>query len=111
MNLNEKLQLNDRTEEANSSYFRSLVGGSIYLTHSRPNIAFLVRVFSRFMHSPSKHHLGAAKRVLHYIAGTIDFVLWYDNSSNVELFGLTDSNWAGCLEDRRSISVYVFCLG
>lgn len=30
LNLNEKLQLDDGTEQANCSYFRSLVGGLIY---------------------------------------------------------------------------------
>ena len=64
MNLNEKLQIDDGTEQANERYFRSLVGGLIYSTHTQPDIAFSVGVISRFMHGPSKHHLGAGKRVL-----------------------------------------------
>ncbi|XP_022843137.1 uncharacterized protein LOC111366657 [Olea europaea var. sylvestris] len=43
--------------------------------NEKPNIAFSVGMISRFMHCPSKIHLGVAKRVLSYIAGTIDFVL------------------------------------
>ena len=111
MNLNEKLQPSDGTEEVNSSYFRSLVGGLIYLTHTRPDIAFSVGLISIFMHSPSMHHLGAAKRILRYIAGTTDFGLWYGHVSEFRLLGYTDSDWAGCLEDRRSISGYIFSLG
>ncbi|OIT23111.1 putative mitochondrial protein, partial [Nicotiana attenuata] len=66
INVNEKLQLEDGTEKVDGSYFRSLVGGLIYLTHSRPDISFSVGVISRFMHKPLKHHLGAAKRILRY---------------------------------------------
>ena len=64
MNSNEKLQAEDGTERADARRFRSLVGGLIYLTHTRPDIAFAVGVISRFMHCPSKQHLGAAKRLL-----------------------------------------------
>lgn len=52
MNVNEKLQLEDGTDKADGRYFRSLVGGLIYLTQTRPNIGFSVGVISRFMHSP-----------------------------------------------------------
>ncbi|KAF7815307.1 Retrovirus-related Pol polyprotein from transposon TNT 1-94 [Senna tora] len=73
MNLNEKLQLEDGTGLADAKTFRSLVGGLIYLTHTRPDIAFSVGVVSRFKHSPSKHHIGTTKRILHYVAGTVDY--------------------------------------
>lgn len=68
MNVNEKLSRDDGTEMANATYFRSLVGGLNYLSHTRPDIAFSVGVVSRFMHNPNKLHLGAAKRILRYIA-------------------------------------------
>lgn len=61
------------------------------------------------MRYPSQHHLVAAKRILHYIAGTIDFGLWYYHVSNFKLCRFTDSDWAGYLEDR-SISSYIFNL-
>ncbi|PHT76882.1 hypothetical protein T459_20404 [Capsicum annuum] len=53
----------------NATYFRSLVGGLNYLYHTRLDIAFSVGVVSRFMHNPSKLHLGHAKRILRYILG------------------------------------------
>lgn len=49
MNTNENLELEDGTEEANAKKYRSLVGGLIYLTHTRPDIAFSISVFSRFI--------------------------------------------------------------
>ena len=73
MNVNEKLQLENGIERADARNFGSLVGGLIYLAHTRPNISFLVGVVSRFMSNPSKHHFGAAKWILHYVVGTLDF--------------------------------------
>ena len=37
--------------------YQCLVGRLIYLSHTRPNIAYVVSVISQFMHSPKKVHL------------------------------------------------------
>lgn len=94
MNTNEKLVLDDGTGTVNASYFRSLLGGRNYLSHTGPVIAFSVSLISRFMHSPSKQHLGAAKRILRYVAGTISYGIWYSKVSDFRLIGFTDSDWA-----------------
>ena len=75
MNVNENLVADDGTGMENAKQFRSIIGGLNYLCHTRPDITFSVSVMSRFMHRPSLHHLGAPKRVLRYVAGTIDFGL------------------------------------
>lgn len=64
MNVNEKLQLEDGTGVVDPSYYGSLIGRLNYLTHTRPDIMYLVSVLSRYMHSPTRQHLGAAERVL-----------------------------------------------
>ncbi|KAJ8649369.1 hypothetical protein MRB53_002392 [Persea americana] len=76
MNTGEKLQKEDGTGKGNEKEFRSLVGGLNYLTHSRPDIMYSVSMVSRFMHAPSKQHVGAAKRILKYIAGTLKKGVW-----------------------------------
>jgi len=111
MKLNEKLVVNDGTRMANGKQFRSIVGGLNCLCHTRPDIIFSVSVLSRFMHNPSLHHLGAAKRILHYGAGTMDFGIWSFKVSNFRLGGFSDSDWTGCLWDRKSTSSSVFSLG
>lgn len=65
--------------------FRNLVGGLNYLSHTRPDIAFSVSLISRFMHSPSKQHLGAAKRILRYVAGIISYEIWYSKVSEFQI--------------------------
>ncbi|OIT08802.1 hypothetical protein A4A49_63987, partial [Nicotiana attenuata] len=63
------------------------------------------------MHKPSKHHLGAAKRILRCVAGTMDFGLWYSRCSSFNLYGFSDSDWAGSLDDRKSVSGNFFTFG
>jgi hypothetical protein len=50
--------------------YQSLVGKLIYLTVTRPDIAFAVSVISQFMHAPRTIHLVAIDRILTYLKGT-----------------------------------------
>jgi hypothetical protein len=52
-----------------------------------------------------------AKRILRYVAGTINFGLWYTKFDSNQLSSYTDSDFAGSLDDRKSTSRYVFQLG
>jgi hypothetical protein len=52
----------------------------------------------------------AAKHVLIYIHGTINYGLIYTTSSDIQLHGFTDSDWAGSAEDRKSTSRMCFIL-
>ena len=88
-----------------------MVGGLIYLTHTRPDIAFSIGVVSRFMHSPSKHHLGVVKRILRYIARITYYGIWYSHNFNCKLYGFTNSDRQGALDDQKSTSGNVFSLG
>ena len=91
--------------------FRQIVGSLRYLCNSRPDICYSVSVISKFMHDPRKPHLIAAKRILRYVKGTMEYGLLfpYGAKSEVnELIGYSDSDWCGDLTDRKSTSGYVF---
>jgi hypothetical protein len=73
MNPKESLSKEDDTDKVEEGYFRSMIGCLMYLTTTRPDILFAVSILSRYMHCASVMHLKAAKRVIRYIKGTIDF--------------------------------------
>ena len=73
MNQKEKLSKNDGAEKVEKTYFRGLVGCLMYLTATRPDNLYVVNILSRFMHCASEVHLKAAKRVVRYIKGTINY--------------------------------------
>ena len=69
-----------------------MIGCLLYLTASRPDIAFSVGVCSRFQSNPKVSHLNAVKRIIKYISGTCDYRLFYSKESNLFLVGFSDSN-------------------
>ncbi|XP_057432030.1 secreted RxLR effector protein 161-like [Lotus japonicus] len=111
MALNEKLQVYDGAEKSDPKIYRSLGCSLIYLTNTRPDIVHSVSLVSIFMNEPSKLHFAAVKRILRYLRGTKKLGIKYVNEEDNKLVGYTDSDWAGSLDDRKSTSAYVFCLG
>jgi hypothetical protein len=69
---------------------------------------------SRFMEEPHTEHMAALKHILRYIAGSADLGLWYERREKEELVlnGYSDSNLAGDVDSRKSISrVFFFLCG
>ena len=93
----------------NPTIFRELVGSLIYLmTGTRPDIAFIVTLLSRFMNKPTKVHMTIARGVLKYLKGTQHYDLKYVRSSEpLTIFGYSDSDWASA-NDFLSVSGYAF---
>ncbi|XP_050248928.1 secreted RxLR effector protein 161-like [Quercus robur] len=111
MAFNEKLHLEDGAEKVDARNYRSLVGSLIYLTNTRLDIVQPVNLISKFMNEPSKIHLTTAKRNLRYLKGTKKFGIKYVKEKESKLVGYTYSDWAGSIDDCKSTSGYLFCLG
>jgi hypothetical protein len=63
------------------------------------------------MVEPRQVHWIAAKHVLRYLRGTMEYGLRYVRGDGVQLQGYTDSDWAGSAVDRKSTSGCCFSLG
>ena len=83
----------------------------MYLTTTRPDIMYGVSLISRFMDSPKTLHWQAGKRILRYIAGTMNHGILYSTSNDFQLVGYIDSDFVGNAEDKRSTFEYAFHLG
>ena len=105
-----KLVKDEGGVKVDKTYYKQVVGSLMYLTATRPDLMFVVSIISRYMENPTKLHLQAAKRVLRYLRGTIDFGIFYRKGGDDELVAYTDRDYAGDLEDRKSTSGYVFLL-
>jgi hypothetical protein len=91
--------------------YQRLVGKLIYLSHTRPDIAFAVSVVSQFMHDPRTRHMNAAIRIIRYLKGCPGRGLLYSTNGNLQVECYTDADWAGALDDRRSTSGYCAFVG
>ena len=87
--------------------YQSAVGCLLYLsTKTRPDIAFAVSNVAKFTAKPTIDHWTAVKRIMRYLNGTIHCGLRY--YGDTKLVGYSDADWAGDLNDRKSISGYVY---
>ena len=64
---NHKLGLYPNQKPTNKGRYQRLVGKLIYLSHTRPDIAYTASVVSQFMHCPSEEHMEAIIRILRYL--------------------------------------------
>ncbi|XP_071695911.1 uncharacterized mitochondrial protein AtMg00810-like [Rutidosis leptorrhynchoides] len=108
---NSKLSANAGAPYSDPTYYRSLAGALQYLTFTRPDIAHAVQQICLHMHAPREGHMGALKRILRYIHGTINFGLHMTCSTSHSLISYTDADWAGCPDTRRSTSGYCVYFG
>ena len=51
-----------------------------------------------------------AKKVLRYLQGTKDLMLTYRCTDTLEVVGFSGSNYAGCVDDKKSIYGYIFMM-
>jgi hypothetical protein len=88
-----------------------MIGSLMYLTSvTRPDILFVVSKLSRFTSNPGDDHWRALERVMHYLAGTMDYGIHYFGYLAV-LEGYSDANWISDMDELYAMSQYVFTLG
>ena len=75
MDSNLKLLADDSSELVDVTQYRQIIGSSMYLTNTRPEICFSMNTLSQYLVQPRRAHLIAAKHVMRYLKGTIDFGL------------------------------------
>ncbi|XP_024030615.1 uncharacterized protein LOC112094295 [Morus notabilis] len=111
MDSNQKLSEGREEPPVDKGMYQRPVGRLIYLTHTRPDIAYSVSVISQFMHDPREPHLQAAHRILHYLKGSPEKGILFKRNSVLTLEAYTDADYAGSIVDRRSTIGYCTFLG
>lgn len=86
--------------------YRRLIGKLIYLTSTRPDIAFVMQQLSQFMSQPMDSHMNAAQKVLKYLKSAPAKGLFFSATSTLKISAFSNSDWASCLDTRRSVSGY-----
>ena len=107
---NEKLSIHDHQIPTDKEQYQRLVGKLIYLSHTRPDIAYAVSLVSQFMHNPSKEHLSVVIRILRYLKSSPGSGLMFRKYGHLDVEGHSDADWAGS-SDRKSTSEYFTFVG
>lgn len=106
---NTKLSVDDPSEQVDGKLYRRLVGSLIFLCNTRPDISYAVGVLSRFSNKPRENHWQAGMRILKYLRGTLEYGITYKTGDL--LYGYCDSDWAGDIDSRKSVTGYGFMFG
>ncbi|KAL4014353.1 hypothetical protein IC575_026555 [Cucumis melo] len=97
--------------EVDHKLYRSMIGSLLYLTTSRPDIAYVVGICARYQSDSRTSHLNAIKRIIKYVHGTTDFGILYSYDTSSELVGYYNADRAGSADDRKGTSGGCFFLG
>jgi hypothetical protein len=108
-----KLSKDSSSPLVDQTEYRSPIGSLRYLLHTRPELTFSVSYLSRFMECPRQEHMAAAKHLLRYVAGSLEYGLYYPRVSGgtPRVIGYSDSDMVGDTDDSRSTSGITFFLG
>lgn len=109
--LNHKLLLSKSPLLTDPAPYRRLIGRLIYLTFTRPDIAYTVHVLSQCMQKPRQDHWDAALRTVRYITGSLSQGILLRADSDLSVTAFCDSDWNTCPLTRRSVSAYIVQLG
>jgi len=104
MQVNHGLKFEVEVNLADKERYQQLVGKLIYLSHTRPYIAYAVGVISQFMHQPQEDHMEAAMRIVRYLKGTPGSGIMFQKHENLNIEAYIDVDWADNPNDRRSTS-------
>ena len=111
MATNVRLDKDTNDINVDQTMYRGMIGSILYLTVSRPNIAFSVGLCARFQSNPKESIHTTVKRILRYLKGTDDLSLFYPKRDVYDLKGYSEADYVGDLVNRKSTSGMVQFLG
>ncbi|KAJ0444187.1 putative RNA-directed DNA polymerase [Helianthus annuus] len=111
MIMNQKLVMEEGAKLTDRGRYQRIVGKLIYLSHTRPDIAYAVGVVSQFMHQPQEPHMEAVMRIIRYLKGTAGHGILFKSNGHLDTQVYTDADWAGDKRDRSSTSGYFTLVG
>ncbi|XP_049934544.1 retrovirus-related Pol polyprotein from transposon RE1 isoform X1 [Nymphaea colorata] len=110
MDINTRLY-DDDTEDVDARQYRGIVGKLLYITVTRPDIAYAVSRVSQFMDKPKKVHWDAAMMILRYLKNSPGTGLFFQNGTSLTISVYVDADYAGCPSDRKSTTGFCVFIG
>ncbi|KAJ9682438.1 hypothetical protein PVL29_018369 [Vitis rotundifolia] len=108
---NLKLSKDESRKGVEETLYKSMIGSLLYLTASRPDIAFSVGVCARYQACPKKSYLTALKCIIRYIFNTLKLGLWYLFDIHFDVTCYTDADWTGNVDDMKNTLGGFFYIG
>jgi len=91
--------------------YRIIIGSLIYLTISRPFIAYVVHIVGQFVVSPTTVYWTVALCILRYLRSTVFQNLLLPSTFFLELCAYSDANHGSDLTGYKSVTGFCIFLG
>ncbi|GJS58613.1 retrovirus-related pol polyprotein from transposon TNT 1-94 [Tanacetum coccineum] len=98
----ERLDADLQGTPTDQTTYRRMIVGLMYLTSSRPDIAYATFVCARYQARPTVKYLKEVKRIFGYLRHSHNMGLWYPKDFSFELIAYSDADHAGCKDDCKS---------
>jgi hypothetical protein len=99
-----KLLVDTSLELVDATLYRQIIGSLMSLTNTKRDICFSMNTLSQYLVEPRRVHPIAAKHVMRYLKGTLDYGLCYTGDHDFTLVGYTNSDWVESVSDRKNNS-------
>jgi len=110
-NLNQYLKNDFERKHMKNIHYASVVGSLMYAqVCTRHDIAFADGMLGRYQSNLGIDYWRAAKKMMRYLQGTIDYMHMYRKTNNLDVIGYSDSDFAGCVDSHKSTSGYIFMM-
>ena len=109
--LNVQYSPSDGNPLSDPTLYRTIVGSLVYLTITRPDIAYAVHIVSQFVASPTTIHWAAVLRILRYLRGTIFHSLLLPSTSSLDPRAYSDADHGRDPTSRKSVTGFCIFLG
>ncbi|GJS68712.1 retrovirus-related pol polyprotein from transposon TNT 1-94 [Tanacetum coccineum] len=100
----ERLDADLQGTPTDQTTYRRMIGGLMYLTASRPDIAYATFVCARYQERLTVKHIKEVKQIFRYLRQSYNMGLWYPKDSEFEVIAYSDADHAGCKDDCKSTS-------
>nr|GEW78359.1 retrovirus-related Pol polyprotein from transposon TNT 1-94 [Tanacetum cinerariifolium] len=100
----ERLNADLQGTPTDQTNYHRMIRGLIYLTASRPNIAFATFVCARYQARPTVKHLKEVKRIFWYLRQSYNIGLWYPKDSKFKIISYSDADHVECKDDCKITS-------
>jgi hypothetical protein len=99
-----KLSKQSTRSLVDATTYRSIIESLRYFVNTRPDLAFAIGYMSHFLEEPREDHLAVVKKILRYVAGTCNWLLWFGRKKGNQalLTEFSDADSAGDVDVRKS---------
>ncbi|XP_019245172.1 PREDICTED: uncharacterized protein LOC109225035 [Nicotiana attenuata] len=91
--------------------YQRLLGKLLYLTVTRPYIAFSVQTLSQFMQKSKRSHIEVAQRVIRYVKNQPGQGILLSTKKKNIITTYCDADWAACPLTRKSVTGFFIMCG